>query len=147
MNPAELFRQPADAFQLAPGDFLFREGDKRDKMYVLLEGEMDIRLGDYVFETAGAGALIGVIALIDDSPRPANAVAKTACRLAPVDQRRFHFLVQQHPYFATHVMKELAASVCRSAIQNAASAIRSAGRVVAKSSKKVATAKRTRRKA
>jgi Cyclic nucleotide-binding domain. len=30
--------------QLAPGDFLFREGDKRDKMYVLLEGEMDIRL-------------------------------------------------------------------------------------------------------
>ena len=62
MNPAELFRQAADAFQLAPGDFLFREGDKRDKMYVLLEGEMDIRLGDYVFETAGAGALIGVIA-------------------------------------------------------------------------------------
>jgi CRP/FNR family transcriptional regulator, cyclic AMP receptor protein len=89
MNPAELFRQAADAFQLAPGDFLFREGDKRDKMYVLLEGEMDIRLGDYVFETAGAGALIGVIALIDDSPRPANAVAKTACRLVPVDQRRF----------------------------------------------------------
>jgi CRP/FNR family transcriptional regulator, cyclic AMP receptor protein len=112
-----------------------------------LEGEMDIRLGDYVFETAGVAALIGVIALIDDSPRPANAVAKTACRLAPVDQRRFHFLVQQHPYFATHVMKELAASVRHLAIQNAPSAIRSAGGVVAKSSKKVATAKRTRRKA
>jgi CRP-like cAMP-binding protein len=77
-------------------------------MYVLLEGEMDVRLGDYLVETAGAGALIGEMALIDDSPRAANAVAKTACRLAPIDQRRFHFLVQQHPYFATHVMKELA---------------------------------------
>jgi CRP-like cAMP-binding protein len=127
MNPAELFRQDADALQLAPGDFLFREGDKRDKMYVLLEGEMDIRLGDYVFETAGAGALVGVIALIDDSPRPANAVAKTACRLAPVDQRRFHFLIQQHPYFATHVMKELAVRVRRLTIQNDSSAILSSG--------------------
>jgi CRP/FNR family cyclic AMP-dependent transcriptional regulator len=99
MNLAGLFDQDADALQVAPGDFLFREGDKCDKMYVLLEGEMDIRLGDYVVETAGAGALIGVISLLDDSPRPANAVAKTACRLAPVDQRRFQFLIQ---------MKELA---------------------------------------
>jgi CRP/FNR family cyclic AMP-dependent transcriptional regulator len=108
MNPAELFRQDTDALQLAPGDFLFREGDKRDKMYVVLEGEMDVRLGDYVVETARAGALIGEMALIDDRPRAANAVAKTACRLAAIDQRRFHFLIQQHPHFATHVMKELA---------------------------------------
>ena len=108
MNPADLFRQDADAIQLAPGDFLFREGDKRDKMYVLLEGEMDVRLGDYVVETAREGALIGEMALIDDSPRCANAVAKTACRVVPIDKQRFHFLVQQHPHFATHVMKELA---------------------------------------
>jgi CRP-like cAMP-binding protein len=108
MNPADLFRQDNDALQLAPGDVLFREGDKRDKMYVLLEGEVYVRLGDYVVETAREGALIGEMALIDDSPRAANAVAKTACRLAAIDQRRFHFLVQQHPHFATHVMKELA---------------------------------------
>jgi CRP/FNR family transcriptional regulator, cyclic AMP receptor protein len=75
---------------------------------VLLEGEMDIRLGEYVVETAVPGALIGEMALIDDSPRAANAVAKTPCRLAKIDKRRFHFLVQQHPQFATHVMKELA---------------------------------------
>ena len=109
MNPAELFRQETDTVKLAPGDFLFREGDKRDRMYVLLEGEMDIRLGDYVVETAKEGALIGEMALIDDSPRAANALAKTACRLAPIDQRRFDFLIQQHPHFARHVMKELTA--------------------------------------
>jgi CRP/FNR family cyclic AMP-dependent transcriptional regulator len=84
MNPAELFRQETGALQLAAGDFLFREGEKGEKMYVLLEGEM---------------------ALIDDSPRTASAVAKTSCRLAAIDRRRFHFLVQQTPHFATHVMK------------------------------------------
>ena|SRR5215470_16842049 len=108
MNPADLFRQDTDTVQLAPGDFLFHEGDKRDSMYVLLEGEMDILLGNYVAETAEEGALIGEMALIDDSPRAGNAVAKSPCRLATIDKRRFHFLVQQHPQFATHVMKELA---------------------------------------
>ena len=108
MNPADLFRQDSDVAQLGPGDILFREGDTRDVAYVLLEGEVKIRLGDYVVETAKPGALIGEMALIDNSPRAANAVAKTSCRLAKIDQRRFHFLIQQTPNFATHVMKELA---------------------------------------
>jgi CRP/FNR family cyclic AMP-dependent transcriptional regulator len=108
MNPAELFRQESSALQLAPGDFLFREGDKGEKMYVLLDGETDILLGDFVLETANPGALIGEMALIDDSPRTASAVARTSCRLAEIDRRRFHFLVQQTPHFATHVMKTLA---------------------------------------
>jgi CRP/FNR family cyclic AMP-dependent transcriptional regulator len=108
MNPAELFRQESNTVQLAPGDFLFREGEKGDKMYVLLEGEVDIFLGDFVFETAGPGALLGEMALIDDSPRTAHAVAKSPSKLAQIDRRRFHFLVQQTPHFATHVMKILA---------------------------------------
>ena len=108
MNPAELFRQESNTVQLAPGDFLFREGEKGDKMYVLLEGEIDIFLGNFVFETAGHGALLGEMALIDDTPRTANAVAKSPSRLAQIDRRRFHFLVQQTPRFSTHVMKILA---------------------------------------
>ena len=108
MNPAELFRQETNTLQLAPGDFLFQEGEKADKMYVLLEGEVDIFLGDFVFETAGPGSLLGEMALIDDSPRTAHAVAKSPSRVAQIDRRRFHFLVQQTPHFATHVMKTLA---------------------------------------
>ena len=69
MNPAELFRQETDTLQLAPGDFLFREGDNGDKMYVLLEGEIDIFLGDFVLETTGPGSLLGEMVLIDDTPR------------------------------------------------------------------------------
>jgi CRP/FNR family cyclic AMP-dependent transcriptional regulator len=108
MNPAELFRRETDALKLAPGDSLFREGDKGEKTYVVLEGEMEVLLGNFVLETIGPGTLIGEMALIDDSPRTATAVAKTSCRLAEIDRRRFHFLVQQTPHFATHVMKTLA---------------------------------------
>jgi CRP/FNR family transcriptional regulator, cyclic AMP receptor protein len=108
MNPAELFRKERDILQLAPGDFLFCEGENDEKMYFLLEGEVDISLGDFVLETAGPGSLLGEMALIDDAPRTANAVAKKTSRLAQIDRRRFHFLVQQTPQFATHVMKTVA---------------------------------------
>ncbi len=108
MNPAELFRQDAGALGIEQGDFLFREGESGGKMYVLLEGTAEIMVGDLVVEAAGPGALLGEMALIDDSPRTASVVAKTPCRLAQVDRRRFHFLVQQTPHFATHVMKTLA---------------------------------------
>jgi len=58
MNAAELFRQETNTVQLAPGEFLYREGDKADNMYVLLEGEIEIRIGGYV-KTEREGALIG----------------------------------------------------------------------------------------
>ena len=108
MNPAELFRQESNTVQLAPGDFLFREGEKGEKMYVLLEGEVDIFLGDYVLETAGPGALLGEMALIDDSPRTANAVAKSPSRLAQIDRHGCFHGLRGRAHFATHVMKTLA---------------------------------------
>ena len=78
MNPAELFRQETDTLQLAPGRVPSpgrREG--RTRIVALsAEGEIDIFLGDFVLETAGAGSLLGEMALIDDTPRTANAVAK-----------------------------------------------------------------------
>ena len=86
----------------------FAKARRATRWYVLLEGEIDIFLGDFVLETAGPGALLGEMALIDDSPRTAHAVAKSPSRLAQIDRRRFHFLVQQTPHFATHVMKILA---------------------------------------
>ncbi|MGB7769816.1 MAG: cyclic nucleotide-binding domain-containing protein [Verrucomicrobiia bacterium] len=108
MNPADLFSQQDDMVRLAHGDVLFKEGERGDAMFVLLEGTMDILIGDKVVENSQRGAIIGELALIDQSPRGATAIARGPARLAKVDQRRFHFLIQQNPFFATHVMKELA---------------------------------------
>jgi CRP/FNR family transcriptional regulator, cyclic AMP receptor protein len=113
MNPAELFQRDSDTITLAAGDVLFHAGDPGDKMYVLLEGNADIVINGKVVEEAGPGALIGEIALIERSPRTATVTAKTECRLAQVDQRRFHFLVQQTPFFASHVLHVLASRLRR----------------------------------
>jgi CRP-like cAMP-binding protein len=108
MNPAQLFSKEADPVLLPQGAVLFSEGEPGNEMFVLLEGSIEICVAGNVVETAIPGALLGEMALIDNSPRTATAVATAPSRLAKVDLRRFHFLVQQNPFFATHVMKELA---------------------------------------
>src|SRR5579871_349426 len=107
MNPADLFAHSNDATTLAPGETLFKKGDAGDAMFVVLEGALDIQVGDKVVETARRGAIIGEMALIDQAPRNATVIASEPSKLAKVDQRRFLFLIQQNPFFATHVMKEL----------------------------------------
>jgi CRP/FNR family cyclic AMP-dependent transcriptional regulator len=108
MNPADLFAHETNTLNLASGDTLFKAGDTGDAMFVLLDGAMDVMVGDKVVEHSTRGAIVGEMALIDQSPRGATVVAREACRLVKIDQRRFLYLIQQNPFFATHVMKVLA---------------------------------------
>jgi CRP-like cAMP-binding protein len=107
MNPADLFTHEEHPVLLAAGETLFHAGDAADCMFILLEGSLQVVVGGNVVENSGRGALLGEMALVDNSPRGATVAAVTPCKLAKVDQRRFHRLVQQNPFFATHVMKEL----------------------------------------
>ena len=107
MNPAELFAQEDNPVILAAGETLFRAGDPGDAMYVLLEGALDVLVGGQVVEHSQRGAIVGEMALVDNSPSGATVTATAPSKLAKVDQRRFQRLIQINPFFATHVMKEL----------------------------------------
>ena len=48
------------------------------------------------------------MALIDNEPRSAIAVAVTDVELVPVSEKQFLFLVSQTPHFALKVMRALA---------------------------------------
>jgi CRP-like cAMP-binding protein len=108
MNPADLFTHETSPVLLAPGDILFKAGDAPDGMFVLLAGALDIIVGDKVVEHSIRGAILGEMALIDQSPRGATVIASEPARLAKLDALRFQRLIQQNPFFATHVMKVLA---------------------------------------
>ena len=107
-NPAAMLRGVFDSFRLSAGEVLFHEGAEGDRMYVVLEGQVEILVGRTVVETATEGGIVGEMALIDDVPRSASVVVASPCRLVAIDRKRFHSLVQSDPAFATHVMKVLA---------------------------------------
>jgi len=103
-----LLTKHADATTFAQGSPIFRTGEPGDFVYVVKSGEVDIEVGDRLIETIRPGGIFGEMALISDEPRSASAVARTACELVPLSQKRFLFLVQETPYFALEVMRTLA---------------------------------------
>lgn len=91
-----------------PGETIFREGEPGDRMYAIVEGEVDITAMGHHVSTIGPGAIFGEMALIDSSPRSATASAKATCKVVPVDQKRFMYLVQYTPFFAVQVLRVMA---------------------------------------
>jgi CRP-like cAMP-binding protein len=113
MTAINIFKHSTSTITLEPGEVVFNEGDPGDVMFAVVEGSVDILIGDRVLETVEAGGIVGELALVDTGPRSASAVARTSARLARVDQREFTFLVQEHPTFALQVMRILAERIRR----------------------------------
>jgi CRP-like cAMP-binding protein len=92
---------------VAAGTVLFSENEKasrillkRDKMYFLVEGEIELTAKGKPISAPKTGEIFGEMATISDSPRSATALAKTDCRLISLDDRQFAAALEKKPEFA-----------------------------------------------
>ena len=90
------------------GDIIFREGDEAHELFVIKSGQVRIQLGNRTLAEFSTNGIFGEMALIDNEPRSATAIATTDVELVPVSERQFLFMVGQTPYFALKVMRALA---------------------------------------
>ena len=92
--------------ELEAGAAVFREGDAGDEMYVVLSGRVRISkmvkgVGEEALTILEAGSYFGEMAMIDDAPRSADALAHTPCSLAVVkreDLERLMFVDKELAY-------------------------------------------------
>ncbi len=79
--------------ELTAGDVLFREGDAPTTAFLIEEGTLRITTQQQkavmVLGDLGPGALVGEMAVLDDSPRSASATALSRCVLTPIDRAQF----------------------------------------------------------
>ncbi|HEX9830863.1 MAG TPA: cyclic nucleotide-binding domain-containing protein [Thermodesulfobacteriota bacterium] len=94
-----LFQQADDFESFPAGQIVFKEGQPGEVMYVVKEGEVDILIDDKLCETVGPGGILGELALIDDKPRSATAIAKSDCKLVPIDESGSNFLFSRLHFF------------------------------------------------
>ena len=95
----KMFLNTDDVRAFSPGDVIFSEGDTGDLYYVILDGEVRLEVGGLPIRTAHAGEAFGEMALLDDSPRSATAIADSNCRLYAITAKRFEEMVEETPYF------------------------------------------------
>lgn len=108
LDPAatlSIFQRQSEAKAFPAGTTIFEAGQPGDFMYGILEGEVDLLVNGRVVESIAKGEVFGAGALIGVGARTYTAVARTECKLAYLDEKRFLFAVQETPVFAIKVMK------------------------------------------
>jgi CRP-like cAMP-binding protein len=92
----------------APGAAIFKEGDRGEHMYFVASGTVDLRVGGKTVALVETGAFFGEMALLEDAPRSATAIAATECRLMPVDREKLDYLISRTPNFVVEMMRVIA---------------------------------------
>ncbi len=93
------------------GERVFLQDDPATHMYAVYSGKVQVITFGTVLENVGPGGLFGEMAMIDDGPRSAAALAAEPTEVAPIDQETFLHLVRQRPEFALAVMRLLASRI------------------------------------
>jgi CRP-like cAMP-binding protein len=104
----ELFSHNPTIIPVPAGQPLFRAGEDGHLMFVLSKGTADVLVNGQVVESLQHGSIVGEMGIVSPGPRSATVVATSDCEFVAVDEKRFQFLVQQTPFFATQVMRVMA---------------------------------------
>jgi CRP/FNR family cyclic AMP-dependent transcriptional regulator len=93
----------------AVGTKIFQHGDAGDKLYLILEGRVRISrelagMGEEALAVLGPGEVFGEMALLDESPRSADARVHESCRLLAVPKDGFDDLLFLHKDLAYEVL-------------------------------------------
>ena len=99
---------------LAPGDMLFRAGDPGDAVFIVVEGEIEVRNTtpggrDIRLVAFGPGALVGEIAALDGGSRSADVAAIRRSRLWRIPRKPLLAALEAEPKAAVALVIELSA--------------------------------------
>lgn len=110
-SPSQLARVAdlAEAVEAVPGAVLIDQGRVGTEVFVILDGQASVYVGDDAVATIGPGSMVGEMALIEHRPRSASVVAQSDMQLVAFDLAAFRTLLEEMPAVHSKVLETLAA--------------------------------------
>lgn len=94
------------------GAVLFREGDRGDSAYLILQGRVDVSVGspngEIVVAHIDANNIVGEMALLCEMPRTATVTAAEPLDTLKIKKDQFFQLMRDLPQISLEIMRELA---------------------------------------
>lgn len=101
-----------DELTIPEGHTLFQAGDPGDSLFIVRSGEIELYIKDtvgqkIVLTTAGPGDMFGELAMLDEGPRTATALALSESEVLMLDRDDLVLLFQRQPEAALHMLAAL----------------------------------------
>ena len=103
-----------------PDEYIFRQGEKGEKAYLLLDGRVAIEVNDKKVAEISEMEIFGEMSLILKKPRTASIKALKPTIVLPIDQKILNDLLSGCPPVVNSLVKQLAyrLSQCDQEIQS-----------------------------
>ena len=111
MDTSALRYSGTDVVKVRSGETIFLHGETGGHMYIVLQGQVQIKIGEHVVDLVDPGGIFGEMALLDDNPRAGTAIAATSAALLRLDEHQFTSLVRESPDFAIKLLRTIVARV------------------------------------
>lgn len=111
----DFFKSAGKELNMPAGEIIFTENQKssrllfqRDKMYLLLDGTVELTANGNQVDIVQQGEIFGEMAAISQTPRNATATTKSQCHLISMDDKQFENALRDKPEFALTLMTLMA---------------------------------------
>jgi CRP-like cAMP-binding protein len=116
-DEAESVGEICEIVELKAGEFIFREGDDGDRLYLIESGEVRISrtipgAGEEALTVLRRGACFGEMSVLDQSSRSTDAIVHSRCRLLTINREDFRELLDSDRELGYKVLWSVVHLVC-----------------------------------
>lgn len=97
----------AEEVELEPGETLIHQDALEDDMYVVVEGEVEVRRGGRTLVTIGQGDVVGELEVLAPAPRWASVATVAETRLFRIHKEAFEEVMADRPEIARGIIRVL----------------------------------------
>jgi len=106
-----------DTLELKWGEYVFREGDEGDRLYIVESGEVRISrvipgTGEEALTVLKRGACFGEMSVLDQSQRSTDAIVNASCRLVSISRESFEMLLRSDQALANKILWSVVRMLC-----------------------------------
>jgi len=96
-----------EEIDVSPTQSIVSEGEAGDSMYLLINGEVKVHVGNHQITTLGSQQFFGEMAILDSEPRSASVTALTQVTALRIQQNDFSEILSEKPEIAQGIIKVL----------------------------------------
>lgn len=90
--------------QISAGQTIIKEGDQGDEFFIILAGDISVEKNGQRIALLSAGTHIGEMAMVDNAPRSASAIALSDVNLLIMRREGFFAIIRTEPVIASKLL-------------------------------------------